>query len=51
MISYVFGAKYDATDIIMWAKKENLFVMEDEAESFSSPGAKCKFYTIIYYSK
>lgn len=41
MISYVFGAKFDATSIINWAKQQNLFVMEDEAESFSAPNAQC----------
>jgi dTDP-4-amino-4,6-dideoxygalactose transaminase len=34
MISYVFGAKFDATDIIVWAKEKGLFVIEDQAESF-----------------
>lgn len=42
MISYVFGAKFDASDIIDWAKSKGLFIMEDEAESFNAPNAKCK---------
>lgn len=40
MISYVFGAKFDATEIIDWAKSKGLFIMEDEAESFVAPNAK-----------
>ncbi|CAD8173755.1 unnamed protein product [Paramecium pentaurelia] len=40
MISYVFGAKFDASEIIDWAKSKGLFIMEDEAESFVAPNAK-----------
>ncbi|CAD8164893.1 unnamed protein product [Paramecium pentaurelia] len=40
MISYVFGAKFDASDIIDWATSKDLFIMEDEAESFNAPNAK-----------
>ncbi|CAD8088314.1 unnamed protein product [Paramecium sonneborni] len=40
MISYVFGAKFDASEVIDWAKSKGLFIMEDEAESFSAPNAK-----------
>lgn len=49
MISYVFGAKFDATEIIDWAKSKGLFIMEDEAESFAAPNAKCKYSSL--YSK
>lgn len=48
MISYVFGAKFDASEIIDWAKSKGLFIMEDEAESFCAPNAKCKNNYIIY---
>ena len=37
MISYLFGAEYDITDIINVAKKHNIMVIEDSAESFHGP--------------
>ncbi|CAD8065451.1 unnamed protein product [Paramecium primaurelia] len=40
MISYVFGTKFDSSDIIDWAQSKGLFIMEDEAESFNAPNAK-----------
>lgn len=39
MLSYIFGAKFDASEIIKWAHEEGLFIIEDEAESFKSPSA------------
>lgn len=36
MLSYVFGVGYDIEPILKLAKKHNLFVVEDLAETFSS---------------
>ncbi|KAM3139021.1 hypothetical protein pb186bvf_008832 [Paramecium bursaria] len=41
MLSYVFGSKFDSVDIILWAKQQGLFIIEDEAESFSRPKDTC----------
>jgi len=37
MVSYLFGSKFDATEIFEWAKSKNLVILEDEAESFDGP--------------
>lgn len=37
MVSYLFGCEYDITEIIKVAKKHNLMVIEDSAESFHGP--------------
>jgi aminotransferase len=34
MISYVYGAKFDATEIIEWCHQKGLLIIEDQAESF-----------------
>lgn len=37
MISYIYGAKYDATEIIEWCHSQGLMILEDCAESFDNP--------------
>ncbi|KRW98247.1 Pyridoxal phosphate-dependent transferase [Pseudocohnilembus persalinus] len=37
MVSYLYGAKFDSTEIFKWAKQQQLIVLEDEAESFDGP--------------
>eukprot|EP00331_Platyophrya_macrostoma_P014706 CAMPEP_0176462002 /NCGR_PEP_ID=MMETSP0127-20121128/34995_1 /TAXON_ID=938130 /ORGANISM="Platyophrya macrostoma, Strain WH" /LENGTH=349 /DNA_ID=CAMNT_0017853811 /DNA_START=208 /DNA_END=1257 /DNA_ORIENTATION=- len=37
MVSYLYGCEYDITEIIKVAKKHNIFVIEDAAESFHGP--------------
>ena len=39
MVSYIFGAEYDITDIVNVAKKHNIMVIEDSAESFHGPSS------------
>lgn len=34
MISYIYGAKFDASEIIEWCHSKGIFIMEDCAESF-----------------
>lgn len=37
MVSYLFGARFDSTEIFKWAKENKLFTFEDEAESYTGP--------------
>ena len=37
MVSYLYGAIYNIDDIIQLAKENNLYVIEDCAESFHDP--------------
>jgi dTDP-4-amino-4,6-dideoxygalactose transaminase len=46
MISYIYGAKFDATEIIEWCHSKGIFIFEDQAESFDNPSIKS---TSIYY--
>ena len=39
MLSYVFGAEFDLTEIIKLAKRHNLYVIEDSAECYHGPKA------------
>ena len=34
MLSYLYGSRFDPTDIFQWAKEKGLLIFEDEAESF-----------------
>lgn len=34
MVSYLYGSRFDPTEIFQWAKENNLIIFEDEAESF-----------------
>lgn len=34
MLSYLYGSRFDPTEIFQWAKEQSLIIFEDEAESF-----------------
>ena len=40
MISYIYGAKFDASEIIEWCHSKGIFIIEDCAESFEDPRLK-----------
>lgn len=37
MVSYLYGSRFDPTEIFKWAKEKKLKIFEDEAESFNGP--------------
>lgn len=37
MISYIYGAKFDATEIVEWCHSKGILIFEDCAESFDDP--------------
>lgn len=52
VLSYIYGARFDSKDIIDFCNKNGIFVVEDEAESFSSPthtGSKNADATLFSY--
>ena len=54
MVSYVYGANFNIDKIIQLAKKHNLVLIEDLAETFSNTkynGNPWKFYHLLNFVK
>ncbi len=49
MVSFLYGARFNCQEIFKWAAEKNLFIFQDQAQSFNGLERNGKIY--IYMTK